>query len=55
MELLNNHIKDIEVPGTRQFANKVDQYPNCLDLTLGQSDFPVASYVQDAMIQAIQE
>ncbi|REB90455.1 N-acetyl-L,L-diaminopimelate aminotransferase, partial [Staphylococcus pseudintermedius] len=48
-------IKVIEVPGTRQFANKVDKYPICSDLTLGQSDFNVASYVQDAMIQAIQE
>ena len=46
MYLLNNHIQDIEVPGTRQFANRVDQYPNCLDLTLGQSDFPVASLFQ---------
>ncbi|AKS68275.1 N-acetyl-L,L-diaminopimelate aminotransferase [Staphylococcus schleiferi] len=54
MYLLNNHIQDIEVPGTRQFANRVDQYPNCLDLTLGQSDFPVASYVQEAMVEAIQ-
>ncbi|ARJ50777.1 aminotransferase class I/II-fold pyridoxal phosphate-dependent enzyme [Staphylococcus lutrae] len=55
MNRLNAHIREIEVPGTRQFANKVDQYPNCLDLTLGQSDFPVAHDVQEAMVTAIQE
>lgn len=54
MYLLNNNIEMIEVPGTRQFANKVNQYAHCIDLTLGQSDFQVASYIKKAMIEAIE-
>lgn len=52
--LLNNNIHDIEVPGTRQFANKVNLYPNSVDLTLGQSGFDTPDPIKNAMIEAIQ-
>ncbi|RIN23072.1 aminotransferase class I/II-fold pyridoxal phosphate-dependent enzyme [Staphylococcus succinus] len=55
MKSLNQYIYDIEVPGTRQFANKVDQYANSIDLTLGQSGFEPAEYIKEAMITAIQD
>lgn len=54
MKGLNRYIHDLEIPGTRQFSNKVDQYPNSIDLTLGQSGFAPADYVKAAMIKAIQ-
>ena len=53
MKPLNQYIYDIEVPGTRQFANKVDQYENTIDLTLGQSGFDPPEYIKEAMIAAI--
>lgn len=53
-QLLNNNIHDIEVPGTRQFANKVNLYPNSVDLTLGQSGFDTPDPIKNAMIEAIQ-
>ncbi|EZT41243.1 hypothetical protein V054_02664, partial [Staphylococcus aureus MSSA-47] len=55
MKPLNQYIHDVEVPGTRQFANKVNKYNNSIDLTLGQSGFEPAEYIKDAMIKAIQE
>ena len=50
---LNNNIQNIEVPGTRQFSNKVDQYPDSVDLTLGQSGFDTPEPIRKAMIDAI--
>ena len=55
MKPLNQYIYDIEVPGTRQFANKVDQYENAIDLTLGQSGFDPPEYIKTAMIKAIND
>lgn len=55
MKSLNQYIYDIEVPGTRQFANKVDQYENAIDLTLGQSGFDPPEYIKTAMIKAIND
>lgn len=55
MKSLNNYVSEIEVPGTRQFANKVAQYENSVDLTLGQSGFPPADYVKSAMIKSIED
>lgn len=50
---LNNNIQNIEVPGTRQFSNKVDQYPDSVDLTLGQSGFDTPEPIRKAMVDAI--
>lgn len=55
MRPLNQYVSEIEVPGTRQFANKVALYDNSVDLTLGQSGFPPADYVKTAMIKAIED
>ncbi|TDL93418.1 aminotransferase class I/II-fold pyridoxal phosphate-dependent enzyme [Macrococcus brunensis] len=55
MKLINKFVTGLEVPGTRQFSNKVALYDNCIDLTLGQSGFAPADYIKDAMIRAISE
>lgn len=46
-------MKDIEVPGTRQFANRVGEFPDCVDLTLGQPDFETPRPIKEAAIEAI--
>ncbi|MFB9861245.1 aminotransferase class I/II-fold pyridoxal phosphate-dependent enzyme [Salinicoccus siamensis] len=53
MPQANKHMKHIEVPGTRQFANRVDEFPDAVDLTLGQSDFSTPESVKEAAIEAI--
>ncbi|TDM14343.1 aminotransferase class I/II-fold pyridoxal phosphate-dependent enzyme [Macrococcus bovicus] len=55
MKEINAYVSQLEVPGTRQFSNKVARYDNCVDLTLGQSGFMPASYIKEAMIKAIEE
>lgn len=49
----NKKMNNIEVPGTRQFANRVEEFPDAVDLTLGQPDFDTPQPVKDAAIEAI--
>ncbi|GAB3056719.1 aminotransferase class I/II-fold pyridoxal phosphate-dependent enzyme [Salinicoccus sesuvii] len=53
MPQANRRMKDIEVPGTRQFANRVDEFPDAVDLTLGQPDFETPQPIKSAAIEAI--
>lgn len=53
MPQANKKMKTIEVPGTRQFANRVEEFPDAVDLTLGQPDFDTPGAVKDAAIEAI--
>ncbi|MCG1009695.1 aminotransferase class I/II-fold pyridoxal phosphate-dependent enzyme [Salinicoccus sp. ID82-1] len=53
MPQANRRMKDIEVPGTRQFANRVDEFPDAVDLTLGQPDFETPQAIKNAAIEAI--
>lgn len=53
MPQANKKMKDIEVPGTRQFANRVEEFPDAVDLTLGQPDFETPQPIKDAAIEAI--
>lgn len=53
MPEVNKKMKNIEVPGTRQFANRVEEFPGCIDLTLGQPDFDTPQPIKDAAIDAI--
>lgn len=53
MPKANKKMKNIEVPGTRQFANRVEEFPDCVDLTLGQPDFETPRPIRDAAIDAI--
>ncbi|UOB20079.1 pyridoxal phosphate-dependent aminotransferase [Macrococcus armenti] len=54
MPSLNKNILEVTIPGTREFANKVAQLEDAIDLTLGQSGFPAPQYIKDAMIEAIE-
>src|SRR5699024_2623105 len=53
MPQANKKMKNIEVPGTRQFANRVEEFPDAVDLTLGQRDFDTPEPVKQAAIDAI--
>lgn len=53
MPNVNKRMQFIEVPGTRQFANRVSEFPDAVDLTLGQSDFDTPSPIREAAIDAI--
>lgn len=53
MPQANRRMKDIEVPGTRQFANRVGEFPDAVDLTLGQPDFETPQPIKDAAIESI--
>lgn len=53
MPQANKKMKNIEVPGTRQFANRVEEFPDAVDLTLGQPDFDTPEPVKQAAIEAI--
>ncbi|WP_020007659.1 aminotransferase class I/II-fold pyridoxal phosphate-dependent enzyme [Salinicoccus albus] len=49
----NQRMQHIEVPGTRQFANRVAEFPDAVDLTLGQPDFETPRPIREAAIDAI--
>ncbi|WP_280768110.1 aminotransferase A [Salipaludibacillus daqingensis] len=50
---LNQKVKDIELSGIRQFFNRVQAYPEAVQLTLGQPDFDTPEHVKQAAKQAI--
>ncbi|MDV6378642.1 aminotransferase class I/II-fold pyridoxal phosphate-dependent enzyme [Sporosarcina sp. GW1-11] len=50
---MNKKIKDIEVPGIRVFSNKVALYPDGINLTIGEPDFPTPHKIKQAGIAAI--
>ncbi|WP_414048640.1 aminotransferase class I/II-fold pyridoxal phosphate-dependent enzyme [Macrococcus animalis] len=54
MPQLNQFINEVTIPGTREFANKAAGLEDCIDLTLGQSDFLAPEKVKQAMITAIE-
>lgn len=41
-------------PGIRQFSNQLVNFPNAINLTIGQPDFPTPQAVKDAGISSIQ-
>lgn len=51
---LNERAQQIQVPGIRQFANQLVNYPTAINLTIGQPDFPTPESVKAAGIRAIQ-
>jgi aminotransferase len=51
--LINRNVSIIQVPGIRKFSNMVVDYPNAINLTLGQPDFPTPNHIKEAAITAI--
>ncbi|WP_436855340.1 aminotransferase class I/II-fold pyridoxal phosphate-dependent enzyme [Staphylococcus caeli] len=52
---LNNNSKYLSAPSIRQFSSRISGIPNCINLTIGQPDFPMPQVVKDAYINAIRE
>ncbi|ULG74539.1 aminotransferase class I/II-fold pyridoxal phosphate-dependent enzyme [Macrococcus brunensis] len=51
----NERVTDLKIPGTRQFSNKVSEYDNGINLTLGQSGFDAPDFIRQAMTKAIDD
>ncbi|MCD8500693.1 MAG: aminotransferase A [Bacillaceae bacterium] len=52
--LINHHVQKIQISGIRQFFNLVAQYPEAIQLTIGQPDFPTPTHIKEAAITAIE-
>jgi len=50
---INERITQIAVSGIRQFSNQLVNYPDAVNLTIGQPDFPTPESVKQAGIHAI--
>lgn len=53
--ILNKRVTDIQVPSIRKFSNMVADYPDSINLTLGQPDFSTPEHIKEAGISAIRQ
>ncbi|TQR21334.1 aminotransferase class I/II-fold pyridoxal phosphate-dependent enzyme [Psychrobacillus vulpis] len=52
---INPRAQALKVPGIRQFSNQLVNFPNAINLTIGQPDFPTPISVKEAGIRAIEQ
>lgn len=52
---LNPRVENLKISGIRTFSNKLANYPDALNLTIGQPDFSAPEAVKKAAAQAILE
>lgn len=52
---LNTNSKFLRAPSIRQFSNRMKHIDDCVNLTIGQPDFPMPDVVKEAYISAIRE
>lgn len=52
---INPRAQSLKIPGTRQFSNQLVNYPDAVNLTIGQPDFPTPTSVKEAGIRAIEQ
>lgn len=52
---LNSNSKFLRAPSIRQFSSRVKNIDDCVNLTIGQPDFPMPDVVKQAYINAISE
>ncbi|RNF38391.1 aminotransferase class I/II-fold pyridoxal phosphate-dependent enzyme [Planococcus salinus] len=52
---INSRAEELVFSGIRQFANQMIDYPEAINLTVGQPDFPTPEAVKEAGIQAIRD
>ena len=52
---LNTNSKFLRAPSIRQFSNRMKHIDDCVNLTIGQPDFPMPDMVKEAYINAIKE
>ncbi|MFC2949729.1 aminotransferase class I/II-fold pyridoxal phosphate-dependent enzyme [Virgibacillus sediminis] len=51
---INQYATKLVVPGIRQFSNQLVDYPDAVNLTIGQPDFPTPVSVKQAGVRAIE-
>ncbi|ANU27697.1 aminotransferase class I/II-fold pyridoxal phosphate-dependent enzyme [Planococcus versutus] len=51
---INHRVETIQISGIRQFSNQLVDYPNAINLTIGQPDFPTPEAIKRAAITAIE-
>ena len=51
--LLYKNLKNIELSGIRKFTNMLVDYPDAINLTIGQPDFPTPEHVKEKAKEAI--
>lgn len=47
---LNSNSKYLRAPSIRQFSNRMNNLDDCVNLTIGQPDFPMPDVVKKAYI-----
>ena len=52
---LNSNSKFLRAPSIRQFSSRIKNIDDCVNLTIGQPDFPMPEVVKQAYINAISE
>ena len=52
---LNSNSKFLRAPSIRQFSSRIKNINDCVNLTIGQPDFPMPDVVKQAYINAISE
>lgn len=52
---LNTNSKFLRAPSIRQFSNRMKHIDDCVNITIGQPDFPMPDVVKEAYISAIRE
>lgn len=53
--LIYKDVKNIQISGIRQFFNMVAEYPDAIQLTIGQPDFHTPEHIKTRAINAIKE
>lgn len=51
---MNHHMDELGLPGIRKFSSQLVNYPDAINLTIGQPDFPAPEAVKQAGIRAIE-
>jgi aminotransferase len=50
---LNSRVLKLETPGIRKFSNQLVHFPDAINLTIGQPDFPTPEHIKEAAISSI--
>jgi aminotransferase len=54
-ELINKSVYNIQVPGIRKISNMVASFPDAINFTIGQPDFPTPEHIKQSAIFAIEQ
>src|SRR5690625_2331043 len=52
---INKQVSIIDIPGIRQFSNKIAKYDDGINLTIGEHDFLTPEIVKNAGMKAIKQ